>query len=1026
MGNSTKLTRFLSLMAMIAVMILAVPATSVFAQNSRQVSGKVADAAGNPIIGATVMVEGTNRGTTTDVQGNFNIEVAGDAVLSISYIGYSTQNVAVGNRTRIDVILSEDSTLLDDVVVVGYGVQRRSDVTGAISSVKASDFENRAITRAEQALQGKTAGVQLITTSGQPGASPSIRIRGVSSNSTMDPLYVVDGLRVRPSDVGGLDPNIIESMEVLKDAASAAIYGVSAGNGVVLITTKRGTQGTSKISYDFQYTVQSLAKTPKLLNADQYIEYMLEGGYFTQTKLDTYYDGVTDTDWLDVAFENGIMQRHNLQFQGANDKGSYFLSLSYLNNDGIVTGNKDTYKRLTANLNADYRVKPWLRVGMTANIEKWNQTTISTTGEYGGVLTAALTLDPLTPNIYKADNLPSYISDLINGGNALLTNKNGDYYGVSMFYEAETYHPLIARDNFTYEDNNFNVSGTIFGDFTPIKNLTITSRFGYRLSSTSNNGFNRIFWASSQGKRDNYTANGAAGNMIYYQWENFANYTLKINKHNLTAMAGLSFNERYNFNLSGSVNEISKPENPSFWYISYQTSGATKTITGGTPSKSADFSYFGRLSYDYDGKYILQASLRADAADLSKLSKDARWGYFPAISAGWVASNENFFPKNTPVTYAKLRASWGRNGSTAALGNYSWRSGIGSNYSYVYEDIVYSTGSAPTYNGNADLKWETHEQIDIGLDARFLRDRLTFSIDWYKKTTKDLLVSGATPTLSLGTSASPINAGDVENKGFEFELGWRDRVGDFSYSINANLATLKNKVTYLHPSITRLSGTGFHTYGGLSVFEAGYPAWYFRGYKFDGIDPVTGEPTIVDIDNSGDITDSDKTMIGSGIPDFTYGITLSAAWKGIDLTVFGTGSHGNDIWMCLSRPDRSGGNIIHWLYKDRWTPENTSGSRPKAGTALVEQYLTSDAMVFNGSYFKIKQIQLGYTLPKHITQKAFIDNLRVYVSLEDFFTFTSYPGFDPEVSVGATSGMGFDKGNYPISKKVIFGLNLTF
>ncbi len=439
-------------------------------------------------------------------------------------------------------------------------------------------------------------------------------------------------------------------------------------------------------------------------------------------------------------------------------------------------------------------------------------------------------------------------------------------------------------------------------------------------------------------------------------------------------------------------------------------------------------SYFGRVGYDYKNRYMLQASLRADAADLSKLPSTNRWGYFPAVSAGWVMSEEKFFePLRDVVSSLKLRGSWGQNGSLAALSGYVYSTDMANGNVYPFAaGNNYTQGVSPSTMGNDKLKWETSEQLDFGLDAYLFKGRLNFSADYFSKKTKDLLVYGTTPSLVIGGSTSPINAGNVSNKGFEFEIGWRDHVKDFQYSVRANLATLSNKVTYIDPSITRLGGTTFHTYT-MTYFEQGYPVYYFRGYQFTGIDPETGDPQFADLDGSGDISDGDRTNIGDAIPDFTYGLTLTAAYKGFDFTLFGTGSYGNKIFNCINRPDVAMTNKLKEVFYDnRWTPDNHAGTRPRAGANNMDKYACSSAMVYDGSYFKIKQMQLGYSLPKKLISRAGIGHLRVYVSLDDFYTITKYPGFDPEASVNATSGMGIDKGAYPMSKKVVMGCNVEF
>lgn len=820
-------------------------------------------------------------------------------------------------------------------------------------------------------------------------------------------------------------------MEVLKDAASAAIYGAEAGNGVVLITTKKGKSGQGKITYDFQFSSQSLARVPKMLSAEQYIDYMVEANTFTEDYLLQNWDGVTNTAWTDVAFENSRMQKHNIAFTNGSDRGNYYLSLTYLDDNGIVKGNADTYKRLTATINSEYEIKPWLKVGTTNQIEKYNVRSVSTNNEYGSLLTSILQLDPLTPDTYTYENLPTHMLTALNSGKHLLQDDNGNYYAVSKFFAGEQYHPMIMRDNNIGKNSGFNVSGSAYADFKPFKGFTFTSRFGYRLSGTRSSTTSLPFYGNATQSRDYVGQSNTSSTTIYYQWENFANYMKTFGQHTVTAMVGMSYQEStydyVNGSLSPNEEDALKKNDPLFYYLNYASASAIKGV-GGEKTRSAKLSYFGRVGYEFAGRYLLQASLRADAADLSLLPATNRWGYFPAVSVGWTVSEENFFaPLKEHVSSLKLRASWGQNGSLAALSGYAYSTdmALGGLYPFVMGNS-YITSAAPSTMGNDELKWETSEQINVGIDARFLNDRLTFSVDYFDKKTKDLLVSGTTPSLIIGGSTSPMNAGNVSNKGWEFELGWRDRIGSFNYGVRANLATLKNKVTYIDPSITRLSGVNFHT-STITYFEEGYPVYYFRGYKFKGVDPATGDPTFYDLDESGDLNDGDLAYIGDAIPDFTYGITLTAGWKGFDLTVFGTGSQGNDIFNCINRPDFAASNKLREVFYDnRWTASNPNGSVPRAGATNMDKYQISDALVYDGSFFKIKQIQLGYTFPKNWMKKLCVGNLRVYGSLDDFFTFTKYPGFDPEAAANSTSGMGIDKGSYPCSKKVVLGFNIEF
>ena len=1022
MKNMT-LKRFVALAALLLCNV-----SFLLAQGPVKVTGKVVDNMGEPMIGISIQEKGTTNGVISDFDGNYNLSVKQGAVLVFSYIGYVMQEHQAVAGT-LNVTLKEDTKALEEVVVVGYGVQKKSSVTGAISQVKAEDMQNRTITSAAQALQGKTAGVQLISTSSAPGSSPTIRVRGYSSNVSSDPLYVVDG--VRTTDISGIDPNDIASMEVLKDAASAAIYGAEAGNGVILITTKKGKAGQGKITYDFQFSSQSIARIPELLNAEEYINYMCEGG-MNRDDIMAIWDGKTDTDWVDVAFENSRMQKHNVAFTGGGDRGNYYLSLTYLDNNGIVVGDADHYTRMTATINSEYKIKDWLKVGTTNQIEKYNVRSVSSQNEYGSLFSGVMLMDPLTAPVYSADNLPQHMQNAMAHGKHLMQDENGNYYGVSNWYTGENYNPLIMRDNGITRNSGFNVNGSIYGEFTPFGGFTFTSRFGYRLSGTRSSSVSLPFYGNSTQSRDYVDISGTSSTTIYYQWENFANYMKTFNKaHTVTAMLGMSYQEQtydyVNAGLSANGEHAVLQNNPLFYYLNYGSASATKSL-GGEKTRTAKMSYFGRIGYDYKGRYMIQASLRADAADLSLLPASNRWGYFPAVSAGWTISEENFFePIKNYVTSFKLRGSWGQNGSLAALSGYPYSTDMSSSgiYSFVTGNS-YITGVSPLSLGNDELKWETSEQWNVGFDARFLRDRLTLGFDYFDKKTKDLLVTGTKPSLIIGGSTSPINAGNVSNKGVEFELGWRDNIKDFNYSIRANLATLKNEVTYLDPSLERVAGTNYHTYP-ISYFEKGYPVYYFRGYKFAGVDPVTGDPTFADVDGDGVVTENDRTYIGDAIPDFTYGITLTAAYKGLDLTVFGTGSYGNDIFHASYRPDYKESNKMKEVFYDnRWTVDNPNGTVPRSNANNMDKYITSDAMVYDGSYFKIKQIQLGYTLPKSWLNKVYIGNMRLYCSLDDFFTFTKYPGFDPESSSNATSGMGIDKGGYPTSKKVVFGINVEF
>lgn len=1008
--------------------LLLSPVLNLSAQDMVRVEGRVVDEQNQPMITVGVVQKGTSNGVMTDIDGNYSISVPNGSTLEFLSLGYRTEERTVDGDAVINVRLFADILSLDETVVVGYGVQKKSDITGSISQVKSDEISNRTITSPVAALQGKTAGVQILSSSAAPGSSPTVRIRGISSNGSSDPLYVVDG-RIA-SSISGIDPNDIESMEVLKDGASAAIYGAQAGNGVILITTRRG-QGEGKINYSCQFTSQRLARVPEVMNAEQYMQYYLEDGRYD---LETFYrnwDFKTNTDWVNYAYEPSVMQHHNLSFSSGNERSSIYVSGSYLDNNGMFAGDSDVYRRATGMFNASWNIKPWLDIQTNNQIEYYRSRSVSEGSDYGSAVVSALQLDPLTPTVYSYEQLPSFMLDLLAQGRSLLQDENGDYYAVSLFNSSENINPLIMRDRSYSETNGFNVNGSTALNFKPFKSLVFTSRLGYRLTASDSYGYSHDYYANSNAYQNYVGLSGSDSNSIYYQWENFVNFNRQFGAHNLNAMAGMSYSQSRSNYVSGSYNGSDddlgvKQDDPLFYYFAYATATANKAVYGAEPAYSRKLSYFGRASWNYMGRYYLGASFRADAADLSILPAPKRWGYFPSVSGAWTISEEPFFREvKSVVPYMKLRASWGQNGSLASLGSYAYANVIASTGSYpTGNGSEYINGYAPSSSGNQDLKWETSEQLNIGVDLRFFRDRLSLSADWYKKTTKDLIVSGITPSTVVGVTASPVNAGNMENRGVELELKWRDSIGDFSYGVSANAATLKNEVTYIHESLRRIAGVGIRNYGTITYFEKGRPAWYFYGYKFSGVNPDNGDAVFEDINGDGVITDADKTCLGSGIPSLTYGLTLNAAWKGFDMVVFATGTHGAKIFNALNVVDYAS-NKLTYFTEDRWTPTGRGGSMPAANASNWTQFLTSDGVVFSGDYLKIKQIQLGYTLPASLTRKVKVDNLRVYVSLDDFFTFTEYPGFDPEVT-GVGSALGVDKGSYPTSRKVVFGVNLTF
>ena len=694
---------------MALVLFLLVGMTSVFAQKQVNVSGRITDELNEPMIGVSVLEKGTTNGVITDLDGNYTLSVNEGSTIVFSYIGYVTQEKKAVAGT-MNIILKEDSKTLDEVVVVGYGVQKKSSVTGAISSVKAEDFENRTITNAEQALQGKTAGVQIISASAAPGSNPAIRIRGYSSNASSDPLYVVDGLRTK--DISNLDPNDIESMEVLKDAASAAIYGAQAGNGVVLITTRKAKKGVRRISYDFQLSSQSLGRTPDILNAQEYVNYMTEGNLIPRETIDRYWDGKTNTDWIEETFESSMMQRHNVNFQGANDNGSLFASLSYLSNNGPIVGNKDVFDRITGTVNADYKVKDWLKFTTNNSFSRYHVQSVSEGSATGSLMLSAIQLDPLTPVTYTPDKLPDTMINYMNQGHTLLQNANGDYY--SCLGTMEQVHPMVAIRMNDKKNTGNSLMGTLYANFTPIKDLVFTTRLGYRIATDNTYTHNNLYYGSaSASNKDRNGVTRTSLSTTYYQWENFVNYnTTLLDTHNISAMLGMSYSQSDQIYVSAGVDKIAK-DNLLYADVDWPAGDAVKS-TGGHNYIYRKLSYFGRVGYDYKNRYMAQFAMRADAADASVLPPTNRWGYFPSASVGWTISNEDFFAENnhTPITFLKVRSSWGQNGSTSNLSGYKYSNALITNaagYPFSNSKINYMTSAQPSQLYNPDLKWETSE-----------------------------------------------------------------------------------------------------------------------------------------------------------------------------------------------------------------------------------------------------------------------------------------------------------------------------
>ena len=1021
--------------------ILAPKYLSETQQQKHRVSGVVKDAAGNALPGVTVVVKNQNKGIITNMDGEYTLEdVSPDAILIFSFVGMAPQEIAINGKTEINVVLEESTIGLEEVVAIGYGVQKKSNVTGSIASVKTDELQNRSTSNVGKSLQGKVAGVQILSLSGAPGSSPSFRVRGYSNNGVSEPLYIVDGLKV--DDIGYLDPSSIGSVEVLKDAASAAIYGAEAGNGVVLITTKSGSASSSRFFYNGLHATQSQSNVMEMMNAAQFKDYWMQAGQPESA----FQSG--DTNWNDVVFENGIRQTHTIGFEGGTEKGSFYAALTFNNDDGMVVGENDTNERLAAQINSSYNVNDWIKVGSTTSLEHGKVVSVSSNDmtASGSVIGGAYFYDPTVPVYYNNDSdVPSTLGILnaeANGFN-VLRNENGQIYGSSLLQQSSLWHPLGMIENYTNESWRTNINGTMYAEFKPFKGFVYTSRIGYRFGSLNTSNYTDAYYWNPNQFAQKGALEGTVSLNTYYQWENFANYLFSAGDHDFNAMAGMKYANNNNSFIGATTTSLaSDAEN--YRYLDYSSVDATDMISGNNVN-ARSISYFGRFGWSYQGKYMLQGSFRADAFDASKLSTENRWGYFPSVSAGWVFSEEDFM-KNASIdflSYLKFRASWGINGNVNVLGGYPYTSSLilGNSFANFNNQLI--TSAAPSNQlTNPSLTWENSIQTNFGFDSRFFDNRMNFSLDYYKKITNGLLGVGPAPVIS-GTSTVMQNIGEILNSGIEMELGWNGSIGDFKYNISGNIATLHNEVLESPYGDGRFAGGGgFLT--DATYFEKGFPIWYIRTYIVDHIDETSGQPIYKTAEELG--TDDGKDFVGSGIPDMTYGVTLSGNYKNFDFRVFGAGQQGSELFFGVVRPDLPIMNLPSFVYEDHWTASNTSASKPSSQVfqsfPSAANYASSDHWVFNSSYFKIKEIQLGYTLPRDLTSRFKVSSLRVFTSLENFFVFTKYPGIDPESMGGVQNGemitipggptlslgggMSVDRIQYPAMKQVVFGINMSF
>ena len=1053
-------------------------------QATKKITGTVVDASG-PIIGASVVEKGkSGNGSITDFDGNFTLSVEPGATIVISYIGYETQEIRVGNQSNFNITLKEDNAQLDEVVVVGYGVQKKKLVTGATVQVKGEEIAKLNTTNALEAMQSSSPGVQITQSSSQPGKGYKVYIRGIGTTGNASPLYVIDG--VAGGNLDGINPNDIESIDVLKDAASAAIYGARAANGVILVTTKQGKAGKIELSYNGAMGWSNVYKRPQLLNAKQYMNIIDEYTFNTtgtkldwpafvpQDVLDRVSSGWEGTDWWDAfTNKNAVQQNHSVTLTGGSDRSKFAMSYTYTGNEGIMGADKASYyKRHTIRINSDHvllKAKDFdaITIGENISIGYNKSHDLAEDGMYWSYIHSLLQTVPL---------LPQYAA-------------NGDIYNFqdpegNMTY-GKGWNPIMFNNpwenlskggfNSMAESRNINTSATAFLVIQPIKGLRFRSQFNYNWGSGAYRSYGEPR-APSDGAAivNSFSASQSTWLNTSFSIENTLTYDLPILAgHKISAMVGQSFqSSAWSTNLGGS-NKVAYGEQlatlrgwDSAWMNNFKLASVTDASLTGSPNDEEYLaSWFGRVTWDWNEKYMATVTVRTDGSSIFTDGK--RWGWFPSVSAGWVVTNEKFMEKTRSwLDFFKIRASWGQNGN-CSISKYQYLATIAQSengapgYKFA-SDMQTSVAGIPNTGAyanivpNADLTWETSEQLDFGFDARFLDSRLGVNFDWYKKTTKDWLIGGNLLAI-YGTNPAAINGGDVQNTGIEIALSWNDRIGkDFSYNVGVNFATNKNKVTRIANENHYINGPGGVLSQGTEYVyraEEGKPIGYFYGMSYSGIwqnqeqidaarkagkavldNAQPGDMIWDDWNGDGVITYAesdicDRHEIGNPNPDVMLGVNLGLSWKGLDFAVNGAGAFGQQVM----RSYRSFGDAAYQNYDttilNRWHGEGTSNKEPRmSATGHQNTIWVSSRYMENADYFKIKTVTLGYDFTK-IWKSSPFQQLRLYVQAQNLYTFTKYTGLDPEVgnSGGGTGwASGIDLGLYPPSRTYLIGASIKF
>lgn len=1037
--------------------LLLFVATGYGQQEGITCKGVVVDEYGEPVIGATVVLKGKeSTGSITDINGSFTVTAEAGTTLVISYIGYGDQEVKIQPSLRV--VLKEESTALSDVVVIGYGTQKKSVVTASIAKVSSDDLASTAPVRMDNALKGLAAGVTVTSSSGQPGEAAQIRIRGVGTINDSDPLYIVDGMPIEDG-FDYVNPTDIESIEVLKDAASGAIYGARAANGVVLVTTKSGKKGKASINYNFSYGWQSPWRQRDVLNATEYA-IMMNEGYVNAGMEPIYADPYSygeGTDWQDLVFNDGApVTNHDISISGASDKVNYYLSLGYYTQEGIVGGNYDrsNYNRLTLRSNTKFTLldatteRSYLNkldVTVSLSYARVKSKSIDTNSQYGSVLGSALALSPiLTPTLTTQAEIDAQ-NELYSGNDYYVPmyDGNGNLYTVPGADYNEMVNPLASLSL----PGATNWSHKFVANFAA--ELNIWDGLKYRISY----GADMSFWGSDSHSVEYYlstnnyssitSASSESDRGTVWQIENTLTYDKTFGDHTIGIVLGQSAMKNTGWTLGGSANGLIDEDKPYLNFTSGLSEDGDRNSWGGRSDPYTMSSLFARLSYNYAERYMVQGTVRRDGS--SRFGSNNRYATFPSFSLGWNITNEPFM-KNRPnwLTSMKLRFSWGKNGNDN-IGNFSYivLTSTGNNYILGTTEGIES-GTKADGLANEDLKWEESRQTDVGLDLAFFNNRLTFTVDYYNKVTEGMLMEMYIPDY-VGETKPTGNVGKMQNRGVEFELGYKFNIGQAHFSIKGNASYLKNKLISLGNETGYMNYDEFQNVGTITRASNGEPFPYFYGYKTDGIfqnwdevyayvnsdgdliqpDAEPGYVRIVDVNGDGEITDDDRTKIGKGMPDWTFGLNFQASWRNWDFSMMWQGVSGCDVFDATRRIDIATTNLPSWMLS-RWTGEGSSSKYPIFIIGdTSDNWLSSDLYVHDASYLRLKNIELGYTLPQNITRRVFIEKLRIYVAAENLFTFTEYWGYDPEISSGGTS-LGVDYGVYPQARVWKIGFNLSF